>query len=285
MGILGLWPFLKRKGYEAALFHQHPALLNTLEPGRKLLIDVQGCIFSTIRYAYSSCATDDEAHVVVERKLEEFATSSNSVLYLDGSPAEEKMLTHKHREETRSKALSAADASTAVLMDRVNGNLRVRKQHFLTISKLLRKAFYWSPEARRALAQHLRTKGWTVIECSTEADIKIACDCESGDVVISGDSDMLIHKNVRTIWRPISRRRFLVYEIPEVLAALGINRDQLTVLGLVSHNDYNRNIYGLGCAANFRIIKELDGGGMFSHIDQMHAILRSLLCRSPSHMC
>ncbi|KAI7817100.1 hypothetical protein BC939DRAFT_507720 [Gamsiella multidivaricata] len=140
MGILGLWPFLRRKGYEAALFHQHTAVLNTFEPGRKRLINVQACIFSTIRYAYSSCATDDEAHLVVERKLGEFATSSNSFLYLDGSTAEEKILTHKYREETCTKALLTADESTTVLMDRVNRNLHVRKQRFPAISKLLRKA-------------------------------------------------------------------------------------------------------------------------------------------------
>ncbi|KAI7832532.1 hypothetical protein BC939DRAFT_318 [Gamsiella multidivaricata] len=126
-------------------------------------------------------------------------------------------------------------------------------------SKHLRKSFYWPLEARTALAQYLRSKGWIVLECSTEADIDMACDCTPGDVIISIDSDMFIYKNVSIIRLSISRWRFLVYVLPDVLATLGINRTQLTVLDLVSHNDYNSNIHGLGCATNFSIIKGLHG--------------------------
>ncbi|KAF9536415.1 hypothetical protein EC957_011042 [Mortierella hygrophila] len=44
------------------------------------------------------------------------------------------------------------------------------------------------------------------------------------------------------------------------MATLGaISRTQLTVLGIVSHNDYNKNVYELGCATNFSIIKNLSG--------------------------
>ncbi|KAI7817099.1 hypothetical protein BC939DRAFT_18718 [Gamsiella multidivaricata] len=95
---------------------------------------------------------------------------------------------------------------------------------------------------------------------------------------------MLIYKNVRTIWRPISRRRFLVYDIPEVLAALGIIRDQLTVLDLVSHNDYNRNIYGLGRATDFSIIKELDGGDTMSMTTKYLADTRVVLKNTESQL-
>jgi hypothetical protein len=171
---------------------------------------------------------------------------------------------HESREGPNRGAVKA-DECTTKLQDRVNQKLRVRKQQFVTIKTLLRKAFYWSPDARRGLAQYLRSKGWTVIECATEADLKIASDCKAGDIVISSDSDMLLYKNVTTIWRPISRQRFLVYRIPDILATLGVSRTQFTVLGLVSHNDYNRNIYGLGCSTNFSIIKELHGAGKFSY--------------------
>ena len=49
--------------------------------------------------------------------------------------------------------------------------------------------------------------------------------------------------------------------LPDVLRVLNINRSQLTVLGVVSKNDYNRNIHSLGSATNFSIIKELKGEG------------------------
>ncbi|KAI8599561.1 hypothetical protein EDD21DRAFT_379506 [Dissophora ornata] len=53
--------------------------------------------------------------------------------------------------------------------------------------------------------------------------------------------------------------RFLVYNVQDILASLKITRTQLTVLGDVSRSDYNRNIYSLGSATNFSIIKTLQG--------------------------
>ncbi|KAF9920167.1 hypothetical protein FBU30_010048, partial [Linnemannia zychae] len=51
----------------------------------------------------------------------------------------------------------------------------------------------------------------------------------------------------------------LVYHLPDVLTAIGINRVQLTVLGIVSTNDYNSNVPSLGAESNFGIIKQLHG--------------------------
>ncbi|KAI1285054.1 hypothetical protein EDD11_001059, partial [Mortierella claussenii] len=88
---------------------------------------------------------------------------------------------------------------------------------------------------------------------------------------------MLMYRNISTIWRPISGRRLLIYDIPHVLTTLGISRDQLTALGAVSHNDYNRNIYGLGCATNFGIVKELNGNDAASIVQQYLADARVFL--------
>ncbi|KAI7819291.1 hypothetical protein BC939DRAFT_265475 [Gamsiella multidivaricata] len=78
-------------------------------------------------------------------------------------------------------------------------------------------------------------------------------------VVISQDSDMLVYERISTVWRPISRGQILVYDVSGILATLGVNRTLLTVLGVVSKNDYNANIPTLGCVGNFSIIKVLDG--------------------------
>ncbi|KAF9284831.1 hypothetical protein BGZ88_009765 [Linnemannia elongata] len=50
----------------------------------------------------------------------------------------------------------------------------------------------------------------------------------------------------------------LVYFIPDILLALGITRAQLTALAVVSKNDYNKNIWSLGPATNFSIIKAIN---------------------------
>ena len=189
------------------------------------------------------------AHAVAELKLRELADPSNGILYLDGSPIAEKMLTNQGREDKREKALKAADKCTTQLMARVTEKLRVRKQQFHKIRKHLDRSFYWSVASLQAFAQYCRSKGWTVIECTTEADIRIANDCGTHDVVISTDSDMLVYKTASRIWRPISKGRFLQYKVSEVLDSLQITRTQLTALGIVSRNDYNRNVVmavGLG---------------------------------------
>ncbi|KAF9149755.1 hypothetical protein BG015_008431 [Linnemannia schmuckeri] len=44
----------------------------------------------------------------------------------------------------------------------------------------------------------------------------------------------------------------------DVVTTLGLaSRNHLVVLCIVSHNDCNRNIYGLGCATNFKIIQDM----------------------------
>ncbi|KAF9156752.1 hypothetical protein DFQ26_009246, partial [Actinomortierella ambigua] len=115
-----------------------------------------------------------------------------------------------------------------VLSARVQGDLHVRKTHFNNVRKHLRGYFKWDTADRDELIAFLRTRGWTVVLCITEADVKIAEDCMINDVVVSRDSDMLM-----TQW---------------------------TSVGVVNKNDYTRNIKTLGISTNYDFIKSLDGG-------------------------
>jgi len=78
---------------------------------------------------------------------------------------------------------------------------------------------------------------------------------------VSRDSNLLFYHNVNTLWRPISENKFLMYDIPQVLVALQINKDQWTALGVVSKNDYTSNITSLGLHSNYGVIKSLEGTG------------------------
>lgn len=259
MGIEGLWPFVRKKGYEPTLRYQ-PTLNNSPAPGPTRRLDVLGSLYLTIRNAYWNNSLDI-AHAIVEREISKLGTPANLVLYIDGAPCAEKQQTQQKRKETGDEAIKSAREGVTAMEERVANNLRVRKQHFLGVTKHLRTAFYWSPEARHAFAQYMHLRQWTVVECLTEADLRIAADCQPGDVVITKDSDLLVYGSINTIWRPISKARVLVYSVPDLLRVLNINRSQLTVLGVVSKNDYNRNIHTLGSATNFSIIKGLKGEG------------------------
>ncbi|KAF8926966.1 hypothetical protein BGZ47_002433 [Haplosporangium gracile] len=143
---------------------------------------------------------------------------------------------------------------------RVGGRRRVRKRDFTKLNKLISAAFYWTRDARASLAIYLCEQGWTVVECRSEADIAIAIDSRPQDIVVSGHSDMLIYATVHTIWRPISRGKYLVYHLPKVLSYLGVSRLGLTVLGIVCKNDYTPNLTRMGLSTNIKILKSLEEG-------------------------
>ncbi|KAF9172155.1 hypothetical protein BGX20_006262 [Mortierella sp. AD010] len=73
--------------------------------------------------------------------------------------------------------------------------------------------------------------GWKMQTCDIDADVAIAQDCKLGDIVVSGDSDMSVYSSVSTLWRLISRKP------------------------IVSNNDCGKNIFSLGPATCFSIIK------------------------------
>ncbi|KAG0274828.1 hypothetical protein BGZ96_004069 [Linnemannia gamsii] len=178
-------------------------------------------------------------------------------LYIDGGQAEEKINTAKTRDAARQKALDKTEGSLNVFETRLNGGKRIKKRHFTDVKAGFKSAFYWSLPSRQEYANYMRHLGWTVVVARTEADLAIALDAGETDIIISKDSDMLAYQSVKTLWRPTSNNLILVYKIPDILATLGISRTQLTALAVVSKNDYHGNIYSLGPATNFSIIKEI----------------------------
>ncbi|KAG0202778.1 hypothetical protein BGX28_004788, partial [Mortierella sp. GBA30] len=155
MGMPGVWQFLRRKGYEALVILQRPFTSSTpsspylpstdpsnvpapdlnpttsgaSEANPRRLVDVLGCVYTRIRWAYSTLPMD-LAHAAVEKVLRLFADPSNSILYLDGSVALEKLDTHLRREKARQKALSIADECTNKLLDRIKQGKHIGKQDF-----------------------------------------------------------------------------------------------------------------------------------------------------------
>jgi hypothetical protein len=111
------------------------------------------------------------------------------------------------------------------------------------------------------LATYLRGQGWSLPETASEADVTISRGFKPGDIVVSQDSDMTAYENVETIWRPLSRKRFLKYEMAVVAKHhLQLSRMQLTVLCCVSKN-YTTNLNQMGILTNYGIIKTISEDG------------------------
>ena len=201
MGVVGAWPFIRKKGYEPTLARSEPTVEGPLRR-----IDVLGCHFTTIRRAYS-CNDDAKAHLIVEAAISNHAVPFNSVLYLDGQPCEEKKATNVRRQEVRDKAVKQVEIDIPRLEDRVSTKQKMRKQVYFSAKKNIEKAFTWSPASKLGLFIFLRLRGWVVTLCDTEADLTIACQSRPGDIIISRDSDLLFYKNVESLWRlfPMTR--------------------------------------------------------------------------------
>ncbi|KAG0272621.1 hypothetical protein BGZ97_010942, partial [Linnemannia gamsii] len=68
---------------------------------------------------------------------------------------------------------------------------------------------------------------------------------------------MAAYENVETIYRPLSRKRFLKYKMAVVTKHLELSRKQLTALCCVSKNDYTTNLTQMGIKTNYGIMKTI----------------------------
>ncbi|KAK3840495.1 MAG: hypothetical protein JOS17DRAFT_785520 [Linnemannia elongata] len=220
MGLFGWFPFIRKKGYSPNVLHNSD--LPSLTTGTRHF-DVLANCFLVIRNAYANLP-QEAAHRVLEKEIERFGTKDNLRLYIDGPQAKEKQNTAEARETTRERALERVEVCLNTFESRLNENMRIRKRHHTDIKAGLASSFYWSHTSRTLFAEYLTTRGWTVV----------------------------------TIWRPVSNNVILEYKMPDLLRTLSFTRAQLTALAVVSQNDYHRNIYSLGPASNFGIIKKIE---------------------------
>ncbi|KAF9909410.1 hypothetical protein EC991_008549, partial [Linnemannia zychae] len=256
MGLKGWYPFIRRQGYEPVVLHLSALSSSSSTNGRRRL-DVLGACYKVIRNSYMN-NTQEVANLILEKEIGRFGSVTEMTLYIDGYQAAEKSDTAVVRQRQREKARERTAVCLDTIQYRMDNRLRLRKRHFTDVRSGLSSSFHWSLESREDFARHMASKGWTIRNVETEADLAIAIDAQPGDIVISADSDMLAYASVRTLWRPVSKGVILSYIIPDLLQMLGITRPQLTALAIVTHNDYNKNIPTLGPATNFSIIKSIN---------------------------
>ncbi|KAF9297096.1 hypothetical protein BGZ74_010021, partial [Mortierella antarctica] len=141
----------------------------------------------------------DKAHAAMEKELRQIGNQDNIIIYIDGTPATEKQKTHAEQAEQWAKALDKAEKVINELNHQINSDMHVTKALFNTAKQHLAGSFSWAPEAKESLAKYLCRNKWEVVECDTEADVQIACDCGPSNIVVSWDSDFLAYSTVKTI--------------------------------------------------------------------------------------
>ncbi|KAF9344736.1 hypothetical protein BGX26_003973 [Mortierella sp. AD094] len=224
------------------------------------------------------------AHTILEQDVMRFGTKENVIIYVDGVQAKEKEFTSQIRQDAREKATKRCEKSLDELQRRIDNNLKVRKRHFTDAWTGLASSFYWSLPIRDAFVKYMQDKGWNIQRCETEADIAIARDCGSDDIVVSADSNMLAYPSVSTLWRPISKNLILIYNISDICEDLSVSRIQLTALAVASNNDYGKNIHSLGPATNFSIIKKIKKQDVrktvYAYLEDSKVVLKNMDSRT-----
>ncbi|KAG0292156.1 hypothetical protein BGZ96_004452 [Linnemannia gamsii] len=239
MGLSECYQFIRKKDYSPTILNQ--TTIATIDTNKRR-VDVLGSSYRVLRNVYSK-NPQDRAHALMLKELSRFGSTSTLVFYIDGPQAEEKADTFVVRDTARKQAAARCATSLDTLETQIQNNQHIRKRYFTDVRTNLSSSFYWSLPCRRELVEFLRSAGWDARLRPTEADMEIAKDFKEGDVVLSGDSDMLAYASITTLWRPISNGLFLEYKTADLLLALAVSRAQLTALAVVSKNDYGKNIF------------------------------------------
>ncbi len=204
---------------------------------------------------------------------------------LDGRPPELKFQTQQARRERKEKAREkyqqAKDEGDIVSMYKYSKQVTYLNNEMVAESKELIKAL-----------------GMPIIQSPQEADAQGAFCVEKGDLYAfaSSDADCLLHSCPRTITNlTLSQKRKLpggkfVYiqpeliELKDVLNHLGINQDQLIIMGILTGTDYNpKGILGIGPKKALNLVKQYkDFNTLFEQLHpnfnwkQIYAIFKSM---------
>ncbi|KAF9995494.1 hypothetical protein BGZ65_008866, partial [Modicella reniformis] len=227
-------------------------------PSGPIRVDLQACFFNLLRK--TSTKPTDVAHKTIDRRLSTVVAKVCSVIYIDGFDVSEKAGTHAVRQAKREQAEVAATVALDVLVSRVEHRKRATRQQHITARKNIQKSFRLTLSARIALMEFLQQQGWTVVlGDDLEADIHIARDCGTNNVILTTDSDVLAYANINKVWRLVTNRKVLEYGQNDVCTILKLSNNHLTALAVVSGNDYESNIRGLGIATNLKLIRDIPG--------------------------
>jgi hypothetical protein len=134
---------------------------------------------------------------------------------------------------------------------------RISGSQIDAIFRSARRAFELTPNMMQEIFETAKEDGWSIVQCDGEADVHIgSLDLTANAVVVSGDSDLLLCENIHHILRP-AKQGYLFYKKSDILELLNMTSPQWTCVGVVSGNDYDPNIKGLGIATNCTLVKNI----------------------------
>ena len=261
---------------------------------RKVGVDFSNCCYqflSSIRQKDGTPLMDSKCRVtshlsgIFHRSLNLMQKGMKLCYIFDGKAPELKYETQKERKERKEKAFErykeAADEEDIESMHKYSKQITFLNNEMVVESKELIKAM-----------------GMPVIQSPSEADAQGSFMVERKDLdyFASSDADCLLHGCPQTIpnltlsqTRKLPGGKFVyiqpqVIELKDVLLHLGINQDQLIVMGILTGTDYNRGgIPGIGPKKALNLVKQFKKfDALFSELNpdfdwkKIYAIFKSM---------
>ncbi|KAF9349653.1 hypothetical protein BGX34_001675 [Mortierella sp. NVP85] len=203
----------------------------------------------------------------LHNRLLHYFRQSNVLIHIDGAPSKQKAHARLQRQEKQDVASTKLQHSLEKVNDlleqvsQADSVARSRKDKIVrearTVQQLWKPARTIDGNMKKELAQELESLGWKVCRCDGEADLCIAG--QHGPITVATtDSDFLFH-GVDTIFRqdPQNKSSFREFSVPGILDALDIEQEAWTAVGVVSGNDYCKNIPEYGVFTNFKAIQPI----------------------------
>lgn len=267
MGIKGLYAHLSKKELQ-------PEQIDVKELAQDSQIYFELDLFGTFFYMihsiiltkYNQANSVRNCGLAMGAVLQQvFGASTNVKIHINGPRCQEKSLAYNDRDTKRTAASARLDVLLSKMRERSAKGKWCSRSLIKEVKSKLRQLFTFDQADRSILAQALRTKFLNVCLCKTVSDLCIASECATykDRYVMSGDSDFLIYSSVSNVLRPIPNRhlQFAKYTKDDVLQTLELpSESHLLLYGIVSHNDYSKNVSNLGLVRNANIIAKIIEG-------------------------
>ena len=199
MGIQGFYAALKKQGMPPL-----PTDLKNLSDCRveiDLLGSFRSKVFSLLTDTYSPTRATEVGRIMasVLSSLLPF-DPTQCCIHIDGAHNLEKQIEHASRRSELDKQQAKLDRALRKMQERSDKGKWTARSTMTEIQKTLTQIFVLTPGDKQCLGKSLAGT-LQVCHCATEADICIAKVLKSSQypthhIVVSGDSDLLIHKDI-----------------------------------------------------------------------------------------
>ncbi|KAK3815285.1 MAG: hypothetical protein J3Q66DRAFT_389148 [Benniella sp.] len=188
-------------------------------------------VFQMCSIIQSACSST--ASVINRQLREKGVTPDNATLHFDGARSQGKHRAHLIRRNATIQSLTTLRQEAAEYLTTGNGNL----------TSILRRA-----KNNTGVPGHFKEG-----VCEFESDVCMARTCGPTDIIMSGDSDAFVYSTIQNVAFATQNgeRSYEMYKKYDILQTLDITSDQLSLLGIITQNDYNVHIQGMTTRRNY----------------------------------